>query len=156
MWEQRASIQGREAPDEAPCVCLMRCNWLLERRSVEGDDLLDHQPCSIHPPVLCSPWFQLKIKPNNKEGAKKDTRSCDIFGLHCSLMQFKLRRCCFLPAIDLAWRTFHQWGKETKKKGNVEIITVTGTGEGFYFGSLLGLFLPIYSISCYWLVNTNL
>lgn len=24
------------------CVSLMRCNWLLEQRGVEGDDLLDH------------------------------------------------------------------------------------------------------------------
>lgn len=35
---------------------------------------------------------------------------------------------------------------------DVEMITVKGTGEG----SLLGLFMPLHSGSCYWLVDSEL
>lgn len=44
--------------------------------------------------------------------------------------------------------------RQGEKIGNVEIIT--GTRGGGSFGSPLGLFLPIYSISCYCPMNTNL
>lgn len=40
-------------------------------------------------------------------------------------------------------------------KGNVEVITVTGPGEGFHSASLLGLVSPIYSISCFYPVSTK-
>lgn len=64
--------------------------------------------------------------------------------------------CCFLPAVDLVKRTFHQWGLGRKKKGKCGNHYSNGDRGGISSGSLLRLFLPIYSISCCWLVSADL
>lgn len=137
------------------CVCasLMRCNWLLERRGVEGDDLLDHQPCATHP--WCFVPSGLNSKTHSEEIIlyEQRQRAVLVTCLECSdWSEFVV----FLAAIDLLRRTFHQWGKEKGKKRKCGNHYSNGDRGGISFGFLLGLFLPIYSISCYWLVNTNL
>ena len=118
-------------------------------------------PSSVHHPSIIRPSPGALFCQNSEaksERRQKESPCCNVFGLQCCLMQLKWRRCCFPPGIDLVKHTFHQWGEERKKKKKRKCGNHYSNGDrgGISFGSLLGLFLPIYSISCCWPENTNL
>lgn len=119
--------------DEAPCVSPMRCNWLLDQRGVNERWPLDRQPCPIHPCcIVPSEYLQVKMKRNVIRARKRVVFHCLFNTVAVSVVVFSFAK-AYIPSM-----------RQKEKRGNVEIITVTGT-TGSLFGTLLACFAQLAS-----------
>lgn len=121
-------------------------------------------------PLLLFPLAQLKHKAGERS-VREEAASAKLSDCSVSLMQPKLKLvgeaeagrgagrpgCCFLPALDLpmAYISSMRRGERGKKKRKCGNDYSKGDMGGISFGSLFGLFWPIYSFSCLWRRNTD-
>lgn len=91
--------------NEAPCVTLMRCNWLLEQRGVEADDLQISSLAPSIPPMFVS--FEPAPMGGGYSSTGKKALTCWEVSGSC-FTAAEVAKVVFLPAVDSAEQTFHQ------------------------------------------------